>query len=108
VRISIYDYGAGLSSLSYLKMLSADELKIDRSLILDVLDSGRDRLIIKFTVDLAHGLGMTVVVGGVGTVEVFDALSARGCDTTMDTGSRDRCRSTTCLPFPRRIGPKNG
>lgn len=80
VRISIDDYGAGLSSLSYLKMLNADELKIDRSLILDVVNSARDRLIIKSTVDLAHGLGMTVVAEGVETKEVFDALSALGCD----------------------------
>ncbi|MEW6539134.1 MAG: EAL domain-containing protein [Pseudomonadota bacterium] len=81
VRISIDDYGAGLSSLSYLKMLNADELKIDRSLILDVVESARDRLIIKSTVDLAHGLGMTVVSEGVETAEVFDTLAALGCDT---------------------------
>ena len=81
VRISIDDYGAGLSSLSYLKMLNADELKIDRSLILDVVESARDRLIIKSTVDLAHGLGMTVVAEGVETGEVFDTLAALGCDT---------------------------
>ena len=62
-------------------MLNADELKIDRSLILDVVESARDRLIIKSTVDLAHGLGMTVVSEGVETAEVFDTLAALGCDT---------------------------
>lgn len=62
-------------------MLNADELKIDRSLILDVVESARDRLIIKSTVDLAHGLGMTVVAEGVETGEVFDTLAALGCDT---------------------------
>ena len=61
--------------------LPSDELKIDRSLILDVLDSGRDRLIIKSTVDLAHGLGMTVVAKGVETKEVFDVLATLSCDT---------------------------
>lgn len=81
VRISIDDYGAGLSSLGYLKMLNADELKIDRSLILDVVESRRDRLILKSTVDLAHGLGMTVVAEGVETAEMFGALAALGCDS---------------------------
>ena len=47
VRISIDDYGAGLSSLGYLKMLNADELKIDRALVVDLLNSQRDRLIMK-------------------------------------------------------------
>ena len=81
VRISIDDYGAGLSSLGYLKMLNADELKIDRSLVVDVLDSERDRLILKSTVDLAHGLGMSVVAEGVETAEVFAALATIGCDS---------------------------
>ena len=81
VRISIDDYGSGLSSLGYLKMLNADELKIDRSLVLDVVESQRDRLILKSTVDLAHGLGMTVVAEGVETAEMFAALASLGCDT---------------------------
>lgn len=46
VQTSIDDYGADLTSLSYLKMLNVDELKIDRSLILDVVHSARDRLFI--------------------------------------------------------------
>lgn len=62
-------------------MLNADELKIDRSLILDVVNSACDRLIVKSTVDLAHGLGMTVVAEGVETVDVFEALADLGCDT---------------------------
>ena len=81
IRISIDDYGSGLSSLGYLKMLNADELKIDRSLVVDVLESQRDRLILKSTVDLAHGLGMTVVAEGVETAETFAALASLGCDT---------------------------
>lgn len=81
LRISIDDYGAGLSSLGYLKMLNADELKIDRSLVVDVLQSQRDRLILRSTVDLAHGLGMTVVAEGVEDAEVFACLSLLGCDS---------------------------
>ena len=80
IKISIDDYGSGLSSLSYLKMLNADELKIDRSLVVDALDSQRDRLILKSTVDLAHGLGMSVVAEGVETEELTSCLTVLGCD----------------------------
>jgi len=80
LKISIDDYGVGLSSLSYLKMLEADELKIDRSLVVAVSESERDRLILRSTIDLAHSLGMRVVAEGVETSEVQDALFALGCD----------------------------
>ena len=80
IKISIDDYGVGLSSLGYLKMLNADELKIDRALVVDLLNSQRDRLIMKSTVDLAHGLGMTVVAEGVETPELTACLSLLGCD----------------------------
>jgi EAL domain-containing protein (putative c-di-GMP-specific phosphodiesterase class I) len=80
VAISIDDYGSGLSSLGYLKMLMADELKIDKSLISGVLDSQRDRLITKSTVDLAHGLGMSVVAEGVETEALGACLRLLGCD----------------------------
>ncbi|MFN3932527.1 MAG: EAL domain-containing protein [Brevundimonas sp.] len=80
IKISIDDYGSGLSSLGYLKMLNADELKIDRSLVLDLLKSQRDRLIMKSTIDLAHGLGMSVVAEGVETQELTACLALLGCD----------------------------
>ncbi|MFJ6023107.1 putative bifunctional diguanylate cyclase/phosphodiesterase [Brevundimonas sp. NPDC092305] len=80
IKISIDDYGSGLSSLGYLKALKADELKIDKSLVVDVLDSQRDRLIMKSTVDLAHSLNMTVVAEGVETEALAASLRLLGCD----------------------------
>lgn len=80
IKISIDDYGSGLSSLGYLKMLKADELKIDKSLVVDVLKSQRDRLIMKSTIDLAHGLGMSVVAEGVETDALTACLTLLGCD----------------------------
>ena len=80
LKVSIDDYGVGLSSLSYLKMLDADELKIDKSLVGAVAESQRDRLILKSTIDLAHSLGMSVVAEGVETAEVQAALALLGCD----------------------------
>ena len=80
MKISIDDYGSGLSSLSYLKLLNADELKVDRSLVVGVAESQRDRLIMKSTIDLAHGLGMSVVAEGVEDSTLAASLSLLGCD----------------------------
>jgi EAL domain-containing protein (putative c-di-GMP-specific phosphodiesterase class I) len=80
VRISIDDYGAGLSSLSYLKRIAADELKIDRSLIEELLTTSRDRLIVKSTIDLAHALGMCVIAEGVESEATLALLASMGCD----------------------------
>jgi EAL domain-containing protein (putative c-di-GMP-specific phosphodiesterase class I)/CHASE2 domain-containing sensor protein/GGDEF domain-containing protein len=80
IGIAIDDYGAGLSSLAYLKMIEADELKLDKSLI-DLLDrKERDRLILKSTVDLAHSLGLKVTAEGVESEAVRRELAALGCD----------------------------
>ena len=80
LKISIDDYGSGLSSLSYLKLLNADELKVDKSLVVGVAESQRDRLIMKSTIDLAHGLGMSVVAEGVEDSTLAACLSLLGCD----------------------------
>jgi diguanylate cyclase len=80
IKLSIDDYGAGLSSLAYLKQISADELKLDRALVVGARTSQRDRLILKSTIDLAHGLGMQVVAEGVEDEETCAILSTLGCD----------------------------
>ena len=80
LKISIDDYGSGLSSLAYLKSIDADELKIDKSLVATVGASARDRMIVKSTVDLAHTLGMYVVAEGVENEFVLAALAGMGCD----------------------------
>ncbi len=79
-KISIDDYGAGLSSLSYLKLLKANELKIDRSIVESAAESLRDRLIVQSTVDLAHGLDMEVVAEGVEDLGLRAVLTDLGCD----------------------------
>jgi EAL domain-containing protein (putative c-di-GMP-specific phosphodiesterase class I)/GGDEF domain-containing protein len=79
LAISIDDYGVGLSSLSYLKILDADELKLDRS-IATAVAAERDRLILRSTIDLAHGLGMKVVAEGVEDAAVEAVLLNLGCD----------------------------
>jgi EAL domain-containing protein (putative c-di-GMP-specific phosphodiesterase class I) len=75
IVIAIDDYGAGLSSLAYLKQLPARELKIDKLFV-----THRDPLIVRSTIDLAHALEMEVVAEGVETPAAMALLSVMGCD----------------------------
>ena len=84
VRNVIDDFGTGYSSLSYLRRLPVDELKIDRSFIAGLL-TGKDDVIVRSTIDLAHNLGLTVVAEGVESDEVLARLTALGCDAAQGT-----------------------
>ena len=79
-RLSIDDFGTGYSSLAYLKRLPVDELKIDRSFVLSMERDLDDARIVRSTIDLAHGLGMTVVAEGVENAQVWELLRALHCD----------------------------
>ena len=80
IAIAIDDYGAGLSSLTYLKQMPASELKIDMSFIRDLAESHRDPLIVRSTIDLAHSLGLRVTAEGVDKPEIMALLKVMGCD----------------------------
>ena len=80
LQISIDDFGTGYSSLSYLKQLPASEIKLDRSLIKDITESASARLIVKASIEMAHGLGCLVVAEGVEDHESAQILKALKCD----------------------------
>ncbi len=80
IRIAIDDYGTGLSSLTYLREMPADELKIDRSFIGELTTSHRDPLIVRSTIDLAHALDLEVCAEGIEDGLTLALLSAMGCD----------------------------
>ena len=80
VRISIDDFGTGYSSLSYLTQLPISEIKIDRSFMTNILDSGTDAIVVRSTIDLAHDLGLEVVAEGVESAAVCELLAEYGCD----------------------------
>ena len=80
IVIAIDDYGAGLSSLAYLKQLPARELKIDKLFVTQLTSSNRDPLIVRSTIDLAHAMEMEVVAEGVETPAALALLSVMGCD----------------------------
>ena len=81
--ISIDDFGTGYSSLVYLKKLPVDEIKIDRSFVMDLLSDSDSLVIVRSIIDLAHNLGMSVTAEGVETVEVWEKLSSLGCDVSQ-------------------------
>jgi EAL domain-containing protein (putative c-di-GMP-specific phosphodiesterase class I)/GGDEF domain-containing protein len=80
IPVSIDDYGSGLSSLAYLKQIRAEELKIDKAFVLSLQAGGKDALLVKSTIDLAHSLGMKVTAEGVETREALAVLQLMGCD----------------------------
>jgi len=80
VPLAIDDYGAGLSSLAYLKRLPASELKIDKLFVTQLTSSNRDPLIVRSTIDLAHALDMEVTAEGVETPAALALLGVMGCD----------------------------
>ncbi len=80
VRVSVDDFGTGYSSLAYLRELPIDELKLDRSFVLPMLDDARASALVASTIDLAHSLGLTMVAEGVENGSAFDELARFGCD----------------------------
>ena len=78
--ISIDDYGTGFSTLDYLTNVPANEVKIDRKFTNGVRQNGKDRIVVRSTIEMAHLLGFTVVAEGVEDAETLRALSAVGCD----------------------------
>jgi diguanylate cyclase (GGDEF)-like protein len=80
VGLSLDDFGAGASSLGYLKRLTVDELKIDRSFVMAMDRDEDSATIVRATVELAHNLGLRVVAEGVETPASWEHLEAWGCD----------------------------
>ena len=80
VNLSIDDFGTGYSSLSHLKRLPIQEIKIDRSFVMNMLNDTNDAMIVRATVELGKNLGLQVVAEGVEDRETWDLLASYGCD----------------------------
>ncbi len=83
VKISIDDFGQGQTSLGYLSALPVDELKIDKSFVMDMLQNPDHAAIARSIIDLGHNLKLRVVGEGVESDEILDALQTAGCDVAQ-------------------------
>ncbi len=78
--ISLDDFGTGFASLTHLKTLPVNEIKIDRSFIRDLLTSPPDRAIVHAMIKLASSLGLQTVAEGIEESEQHSVLLAMGCN----------------------------
>ena len=80
VKMSIDDFGTGYSSLAYLKRLPVDELKIDKSFVMNMQNDSQDEKIVRSVIDLAHNMGLRVVAEGLEDRHAWERLAALDCD----------------------------
>jgi diguanylate cyclase (GGDEF)-like protein len=83
LRVSVDDFGTGQSSLGQLKHLPADELKIDKSFVLQLAPGSEDERIVQSIVQLGHALGLKVVAEGLETETGLDVLARLRCDVAQ-------------------------
>lgn len=86
VRFALDDFGTGYSTLTYLKRLTIDTLKIDRSFVQNMLIDAQDRALVDGVVGLARHFGCSVVAEGVETAAHAQALMAMGCHLGQGSG----------------------
>jgi len=80
VHMALDDFGSGYSSLGYLKRFPVGELKLDRSLVTDIVTEPRDQAIVRLAIELGHSLGMVMLAEGVEDQATLDLLTSYGCD----------------------------
>jgi EAL domain-containing protein (putative c-di-GMP-specific phosphodiesterase class I) len=80
VGIAIDDFGTGFSSLSYLRQLPIDVLKVAKPIIDAICESPQDAAFVKGIIELGHVVGLKVVAEGVERVEQYAHLIDMGCD----------------------------
>jgi len=83
VLIAVDDFGTGYSSLAYLRDLPIDELKLDQSFVIPMLDDDRASALVASSINLGHSLDLRIVAEGVETAEVLDQLVRFGCDVAQ-------------------------
>jgi EAL domain-containing protein (putative c-di-GMP-specific phosphodiesterase class I) len=81
MKLSIDDFGTGYTSLSYLKQLPVDDIKIDKSFVMNMIEDHDNAVIVQSIISLAHSMGRGVIAEGVESKAIIDELSKLGCDT---------------------------
>jgi EAL domain-containing protein (putative c-di-GMP-specific phosphodiesterase class I) len=81
--IAIDDFGTGYSNLARLRSMPLDRVKLDQSLIADIVHCERARVIVQAVIQLIRGVGCEVVAEAVETIAQADILRAMGCETVQ-------------------------
>jgi len=79
IKVSMDDFGVGYSSLNYLRRLPADNIKIDRSFVSEILQDSTSQKLLASLIELLINIGKTVTAEGIETAEQLDWLQAHGC-----------------------------
>ncbi len=79
-KLAIDDYGKGYASLSYLRNLPVDAIKIDQEFVMGLAQDAADALMVRSTIEVAHHLGRKVIAEGVESREIWARLVALECD----------------------------
>jgi EAL domain-containing protein (putative c-di-GMP-specific phosphodiesterase class I) len=103
-RISIDDFGTGYSSFAYLQQLSVDEIKVDMSFVLGMVDNPDDATIVRTTIALGHSLRLEVVAEGVESSEALVMLRELGCDLAQGYWLSRPLPASDALEWLRRHG----
>ena len=106
VLISIDDYGAGFSSLGYLRDLSAHALKLDKSFVIDLERRENNKVIVESTVHMAHALGLKIVAEGVESQWVAEYLTRIGYDFAQGYWYAHPMPAEECADWVRQFNAK--
>ena len=85
VRVILDHFGAKDSSFSILSLMEFDSLKIDKSLITDIVGNSRSQIVAKAVIDICRQLGASVQASGVETQDQLNVLKELGCDYAQGT-----------------------
>lgn len=99
IKLSIDDFGTGYSSLSYIKKLPIDEIKVDRSFVMEMTEDDDDDVIVLATIKLAHNLGLKIVAEGVHDQRTWDRLKELQCDIAQGHFLSEPLNATTFIAW---------
>ncbi|NJK71851.1 MAG: EAL domain-containing protein [Thermales bacterium] len=80
VQLTLDDFGTGFASLSYLRKLPIDTLKIDKSFIRDITTDTQDRAVVDMLIKLSKELNLNVIAEGIETKKEYKMITQMGCD----------------------------
>jgi EAL domain-containing protein (putative c-di-GMP-specific phosphodiesterase class I) len=102
-RVAVDDFGAGYTSLAFLRDVAIDDLKIDRAFIRGIGREGFDRAVVRALVSLARELGVRTVAEGVERPEQVEVLRRLGCDAAQGYLLALPLPAAECTPALRRM-----